>query len=106
MKIVKLRIFAFELNAAIDTGKYSHITTDEIRQRIESGDVFRYLESQFKSDADFSALTKEDRKEMIDEWESMANAIDAKRKFGVSNSGLCLLMAYALQGIQQRSMGQ
>ena len=35
-------------------------------------------------------------------WSSIANAVDASRKFGVENKGIALLMAYTLQSIQQQ----
>jgi hypothetical protein len=37
---------------------------------------------------------------LADTWARIANAVDAKRKFGVENKGIYLLMAYALESCQ------
>lgn len=37
---------------------------------------------------------------MSDAWAEIANAVDAKRKFGVEK-GMCLLLAYALESLQR-----
>jgi len=45
----------------------------------------------------------QDRAEINELWANLANAIDAKRKFGVTKKGMCLLMAYALESLRQNS---
>ena len=40
---------------------------------------------------------------MLFEWQDMEAAIPARKKFGVENRGLPLLVAYLLEGIQRRA---
>jgi len=49
-----------------------------------------------------SGATDADKLVLIDEWRNFANAIDAKRKFGIEKNGLCLLLAYVIEGMRQR----
>lgn len=51
---------------------------------------------------DLSVLSPADRDEINDEWESTVNAVDEARKMCVDRNGLCLLVAYILEGIQAR----
>lgn len=102
MKITKLTLLAFELNAALDTGKYNDISCQEITDQIEQETIFNFLESQLQGDIDLSLHDDADRQELMKEWLDFFLAIDAPRKFGVKNNGLCLLIAYLLEGIQRR----
>ena len=104
VKIVYLTGIAFELNHALDSGKYASITVDDVKQQIRAGKVFDFLEQRLGSDIDVSLLYNDDRAELVREWQQMDNAIDEVRKYGVERSGLHLLVAYLLEGIQQRSM--
>lgn len=98
IRIVDLTILAFGVNAAIDSGNHSHITLDDIRRRIEDDSIFEFLENEVKVDT--SLLTEEKRTELLDHWRRLNNAADSRRKFGVERSGLCLILAYLLEGAQ------
>lgn len=97
-----LPMLAFDLNANLDTGKFANVTKDEIFEQLEAGTIFDWLEEKLKY-VDLSTATAQDKDELLDEWRNFANAIDAKRKFGVENNGLCLLLAYVIEGMQQRA---
>ncbi len=51
---------------------------------------------------DLSLMEPSDWEELSEEWQGFEHAIDAGRKMGVSNRGLCLLLAYSLQSTQDR----
>jgi hypothetical protein len=101
VRITDLTFLAFYLNGAIDTGKYSNITCEQVREAIETRTVFDFLDSHLGMDIDLSIFSAERRKELEEEWNDML-AIRARKKFGVENNGLCLLVAFCLEGIQQR----
>lgn len=99
MKITNLTYLGFILNAALDSGKYDHITIQEVRQRVEEGTILEYLNGELDHGIDeFSS--PEDRAELVDYWQTLANVADSRRKFGVDRNGICLLVAYVLEGLQ------
>lgn len=48
-----------------------------------------------------SLLSGDDRDALLRFFGSLANSVDARRKFGIEHNGLLLLVAYAMEGIQQ-----
>lgn len=102
MRITKLTFLAFYLNGALDTGTYQGVTAEEVAKEIEKGSVFEFLSRRLSGAIDLSIFDNTDRAELLAEWQSLLNVIDAKRKLGVENNGLCLLMGYLLEGIQRR----
>lgn len=101
MRITNLTFLAFYLNGAIDTGRYGDITCEQVREEIEAKTIFDFLNTRLGNDIDLSIFDTVKRKELENEWWDMLG-IRARRKFGVENNGLCLLVAFCLEGIQQR----
>lgn len=94
---------SFCLNSLIDSDQHKGISMDEVVAAIENQTIFQYL-AKFKDMAwGISPLSKEDKLHLIDEWQRIANAYDAERKFGVNNNGISLLLAYVIEGIQMRT---
>lgn len=104
----KLTLLGTCLNFAIDSGQSKKVSIDEIANQINGGNVFKYLEENFHSDIKrgLDNLTDEDKWHLLGEWQSMVNAIDSERKLGVKNDGICLLLAYVIEGIQMRTFGK
>jgi len=102
MRISTLTGMAFYLNGALGSGKYDGVSISEVKGRIESRDIFPYLEQTLGEDIDLSLVTADGRRELNEEWADMAIAIDEARKMCVVRNGLCLLVAYLLEGIQRR----
>jgi len=102
MHITNLTFLAFSINSAIDTGEYDHITVEIVGRHIEAGSVFSYLQNELKEDLDLSIFDAATKAQLLVEWQDLLNAVDARRKFGVRRSGLCLLVAYLVEGIQRR----
>ena len=101
MRITELCFLAFCLNGALDTGQYQDIGLDEVLGEIKRGSIFEFLERRLGDDIDLSIVGERERQVFISEWRDM-RAISAPRKFAVERSGLCLLVAYLLEGIQRR----
>lgn len=102
MQTSKLTFLAFQLNGALGSGQYDFISIEEVKSKIYDETIFEYLKSQLKSDIDVSIYKPEDAKELITEWQDMAGALNESRKLCVDKNGLCLLVAYLLEGIQRR----
>jgi len=102
MRITNLTFLALNLNGALDTGKYGIVSFKEVADHIEAGTIFDFLETRLAGDIDLSIFDAEKRKVLTTEWQDMLAAVNARRKFGVEKNGLCLLIAYLLEGIQRR----
>ena len=59
-----------------------------------------FLAKRLIGDIDLSIFDETKRAALVAEWQDLLNAVDARRKFGVEKNGLCLLVAYCLEGIQ------
>ncbi|MFX1689845.1 hypothetical protein PWR05_35890 [Paraburkholderia sp. A2RI-6] len=103
MHLTSLTLLAFYLNGALDAGK--HAGPEKIYSEIEAGTIFEYLKGNVDR-IDLSFFTKTELDELIEEWQRIANAVDARRKFAVEKNGFCLLLAYVIEGIQQRALAQ
>lgn len=102
MRITNLTFLAFNLNGAIDTGKYADVGFDEVGRAIDNGTIFGFLAKRLEGDIDLSIFDATRKAELLTEWQDLRNAVSARRKFGVEKNGLCLLLAYCLEGIQRR----
>ncbi len=102
VKISSLTFIAFYINGAAGSGDYAHITISQVFTAMENRTIFEFLEEKLGNDIDLSLLSSEQRLELSEEWESIANAVDHERKFCVRKGGLNLVIAYILQSIQLR----
>jgi len=105
IRISQLTFLAFYLNGAAGSGKYTHLTINECYGALETGEIFDFLAEHLGRDFDASVLSAEQKKELIEEWEGLANVIDHGRKFCIDDGGLNLVVAYILESIQRRSRG-
>jgi hypothetical protein len=102
MSVTQLTFLGFYLNGALGSGKYDDVSIREVKEKIRDHTIFDYLKSRLGSDIDLSVLGPEARSELNREWEDLADAVDESRKMCVDRNGLCLLVAYLLEGIQRR----
>jgi hypothetical protein len=103
MRINKLAFLGFYLNGALGSSKYDDISIDEVKAAIRDRSIFGLLESRLGDDVDTSLLDARDRQELMQEWASLADSVNESRKLCVDRNGLCLLVAYLLEGMQRRS---
>jgi hypothetical protein len=99
-KITTIQSFIHECLFLIDKGE--SYTIDEIYKHIENKDLVDWLEQvyPFKSDKgiDLSLFKREHRSFIHDEYESFLGGYYGKheRKWGISNNGLVLLVAWGI----------
>ena len=96
MKSTNYKFLLWQLIGALDTGKYDELSYDEVHQHAEAGTIKLFLTEHFGSDIDLSLIPPQDWPAITEEWASLANGAE----FNVENKGMCLLLAYALQGLQ------
>jgi hypothetical protein len=109
-KLIVLTLLILEYNSLIDSGKYSQITIKDIHKEIENKNVLNYLKKVTGEDSDFSLfLNSGPYVKYVDEYYEKLHGLyegyagDEGKKWGVRNSGLCLLIAWTNEIIQQGS---
>ncbi|KOS05038.1 hypothetical protein AM493_02555 [Flavobacterium akiainvivens] len=90
----------FYLNSLVDSGKVE--TLSDIKRRLENNTLFEYLDGKYNDSFDISLFSKKQLIEIEDYFAMMANAIDEDRKMGITENGLCLLVAYCFQAAQTK----
>ena len=104
MTLVELTFLVLELNALIDRG--SKATIEETREHIRSGDVFAWLRKTFPGQIDLSIYEgRPSEREISKQWQDILGGYEGKerRKWGVENNGLCLLLAWTNEQVAQRA---
>jgi hypothetical protein len=109
MELVRLTHLLLELNSMLDSRNYDDLGLAEVKQRIDDGTILRFLRDRGGNDIDLS-LHVSDASDGFEQWyvaylQSIYDAYrgDERRKWGVSNRGLCLLIAWTNEMIQQGS---
>jgi hypothetical protein len=107
IKLTALTLIVNEINHIIDTGKYVDISIEDAHEAIKNKRIIPYLVEITGSDADFSLLGSDGAyqsyiKHYDEKMYRIYNAYagDESRKWGVENSGLCLLLAWTNEIIQ------
>jgi hypothetical protein len=103
MTEAKYRSLLWELIAALDGGDFSFLTAEHVQSHARAGGVSILLKSTFGAGADFSFLSDDDWANLDVEVAAMAGAEDAPWPFVAKRKGIALLMAFALQGIEQNT---
>lgn len=105
-----LTLLILEFNHLIDTGKYNYISIDDIQKQIESKNIIGYLQKETAGDSAFSMFSEDGpyfnylnyyHEQMYQLYGGYAG--NERRKWGVENLGLCLLVAWTNELIQQGS---
>jgi hypothetical protein len=90
--ITDYTILASQLNRLIDRGE--SVPLEEIDRRVEDGSILDRLRELYDLD------TGSHDEEIVDAFQSMANAYDAESDFGVTRNGLALLLGYCITEAQ------
>jgi hypothetical protein len=96
---LRFTLLGFYLNALLDRGDALDI--DDTHKHVSDGSLFGWLKENFGGDLDLSLYRPEDEAVVLELFESLSNAVNSRRKFGVEQNGLALLLAYCLEGLQQ-----
>lgn len=107
MKLTKLTYLVMELNAALDTTAHDGIAVDVVSAQIEKESVIPWLRANVP-DMDLSVVDDEDAAVYHEQLARIHGgyAGSERRKWGVQNRGLCLLIAWTSQIIQQQVSGR
>ena len=108
MKVSAFTLLILNINSLIDSGKYSDISISDIHHAIEGKRVLRFLKERAGTDidlsihldstvcGDFESYYEDQLMRIYDGY-----AGQERRKWGVENSGLCLVLAWTNEIIQQ-----
>ncbi|NTV46572.1 MAG: hypothetical protein HGB11_08670 [Chlorobiales bacterium] len=108
MKLTALTLLIVELIHLIDSGKYNSITIENVHTAIEQKRIIPFLKETTQGDADFSLYGSDGpylgfvvyyHEQMYQIYGGYAG--NERRKWGVENLGLCLLLAWTNEIIQQ-----
>ena len=104
MKLVNLTYLVLELNAAIDSGRYGDLSPEEVKNHIEGGDIIPWTRERLGEGIDLSLLDEGTAREITEGLQRILGGYSGneRRKWGIENRGLCLLLAWANELIQQR----
>lgn len=108
IKLTALTLLILELNHLIDSGKYNNISIEDAHKAIEQKRIIPYLKETTNGDSDFSLYGEDGTYSGFVEYyhEQMYQiyggyAGNERRKWGIENFGLCLLLAWTNEIIQQ-----
>ena len=108
MKVSALTLLTLHINSLIDSRKYDGITIDDVHRAIESKRLLRFLKEVAGDDIDLSLHLDpnayggfEDYYETEMQRLYNVSAGNEKRKWSVSNLGLCLALAWTNEIVQQ-----
>jgi hypothetical protein len=107
MRLSQLTLLINEVNALIDTNKYSDIGLDDVKNAMREKGLLRYLQKKGGQDIDLS-LHLDPKSSFEREYEERMQSIreayggNESRKWGVENHGLCLVVAWTVEILQQR----
>jgi hypothetical protein len=109
MKVRALTRLIQEITCLLDSGKYDHITIEDVHAAIKQRRVLRFLKEQAGKDLDISVLLNSDAYGNFEEYnENQLNDIyggyagQERRKWGIENLGLCLVLVWTTEIIQQQ----
>lgn len=108
MKVSALTLLILHVNSLIDSRKYDDITINEVHNAIEGKRVLRFLKERAGKDIDLSIhLDSNLYGDFESYYETQLESIYGgyagreRRKWGVEKSGLCLILAWTNEIIQQ-----
>lgn len=107
MKVTALTLLILHINSLIDSGKYNDITIFDVHTAIENKELLRFIKKRCGSDIDLSIhLESTVYGDFESFYEQQINQIyggyagDERRKWGIENLGLCLVLAWTNEIIQ------
>lgn len=109
VNLLYLTLLILQYNKLIDSGKYDDITISEVHRHIEDGTVLRFIKRRAADDVDLSLhLSASAADQSFEQYYARylratyeAYKGNERRKWGVQNRGLCLLVAWTNEIIQQ-----
>ena len=110
--LLPFAVLVVQLNRLVDSRKYDDITITQVNEHIENRDVLRWLADTAKGDIDLSFLLGSDAHGDFDRMYSnflqhmrQVYGGDERRKWGVQQLGICLLIAWTCEAMLQGGKG-
>ncbi len=108
MDVTALTGLLLQVNKLVDSGEYENISISDVHDAIDSQRLLRFIKEKCGRDIDFSIYFESfvygDFEEYYEEKMNQiynAYAGDERRKWGVERLGLCLVLAWTIEIIQQ-----
>ena len=87
---------AIQLNGAVDSGDYDHLSVPVVIKAIKTGDIFDLLKRELPTSVwEIVKMTDVDRHTLTKMWKLAADGFEP-RQYHVERNGLALLVAYLL----------
>jgi len=110
MNMSALCTVAQELVAVLDTGKYNTVPISHVYEAIQAGMVLQCLKETIGTEIDLSAvLDAKTYPNFEAEYDAGIQALfggyagQERQKWGIENSGLCLLLTWTVELIKQQA---
>lgn len=110
ISLTALTYLIIQINSLVDSGDYIYITIDDVNNAIKKKRILSFLKEKADGDIDLSIYGPEGSFEkFVEYYHDRMYAIciayegDERRKWGVEKQGLCLLVAWTNEIIQQGS---
>jgi hypothetical protein len=106
MTLVDLTFLILGLNHLVDYGHHEGVTIEDVENHIERGDVLDWLDKKFAGHIDLSIYRgRPVAKEITKGLQDILGGYVGKerRKWGVAHNGICLLIAWVNELVQQRA---
>jgi hypothetical protein len=107
MNHIALTLLILQLNKLLDSGECDSISIDEVHAHIDDGTILKFLKERGGNKIDLgSHLTNsfgDFEKFYVQHLQSLYDAYagDERRKWGVEKKGVCLLLAWTNEILQQ-----
>lgn len=105
MTLIDLTFLIIGLNHLVDYDFHRDVSLAEVEEHIEKGDVFEWLGKRFEGHIDLSIYR--DRSSAQEITAGLQDLLGGyrgseRRKWGVEHNGICLLIAWVNELVQQR----
>jgi hypothetical protein len=106
MTLIDLTLLMLGLNHLVDYNFHKDVSIEEAESHIESGDLFEWLDEKFSGHIDLSLHRgRPAAQEITKGLQDLLGGYKGseRRKWGVAHNGICLLIAWVNELIQQRA---
>jgi hypothetical protein len=100
--VTKYWSLLWQLISLVDTGRYSELSIEDVKLHARGGAISVLLGEVLRGTYGSHAFTENDWKGFNEEMACMANAADLPQRVRLSNNGIALLMAWAVESIQRQ----
>jgi hypothetical protein len=100
--VTKYWSLLWQLISLVDTGRYSELSIEDVKRHARGGAISVLLGEVLRDIHGSHAFAENDWNSFNEEMARMANATDLPQRVKLTNNGIALLMAWAVEGIQRQ----